>query len=174
MHDFQSPDTFMSGAGRVPHREGKKLQDFEARWLDKHHYFNTVHKINAVPNISKVGKPKRIKKDGESYIEFNMNVESVNGLHQVQLSRESDAVCVGWTEVNGNNDPVQFFVMEKLLVHQHIRINNLPFVEKSLLFQVLDIQGNHRMEFIDFILPLEVSSHQKSILPWAKIKAERN
>ena len=170
MHYFQSSKALMGRS--TPN--ALELNEFEARWLDKHHYFNAIHNINAVPKISLSRKPRRATLEGKTWIEFNVTVESINGLHQVQLSRRSDGNVLGWAEVDDNRDTVQFFVMKDSLIHQHIRINNLPFVEDTILFQVLDIQGNHRMHYLPFTMPLEISSHQKAPLPWAKLKAKQN
>ena len=166
MHDFQSHKALMS----KNNPDALKINDFEARWLDKHHYFNAIHNINAVPKINLSRKPRRATLEGKTWIEFNVTVESVNALHQMQLSRGSDANVLGWAEVDGNRNTVQFFVMKDSLIHQHIRINNLPFVEDTILFQVLDIQGNHLMHYVPFTMPLAVSSHQKALLPWANLK----
>ena len=60
MHDLETPKAFMASSGRVAHNKATEMTDFEARWLDKHHYFNAIHRIDAIPKFSYSISQKRL------------------------------------------------------------------------------------------------------------------
>ena len=175
----------LMGAGAGGGQGVDVLDDFEARWLDKHHYFNTVHNINHVPEFRIIQRIREVEKD---VLRFQIEVDSINGLHQSQIFRNSDVAVLGWQQLNGNTDTAEF----------HIRRNTLDN-QKHVSVQVLDTQGNHNIARISvrhlpYHIPREknpilepeivvtteqeqtppprlgVSANNKRITSWAKLK----
>ena len=61
--------------------------EYEARWLDKNHYFNDDHpNINFVPQVVRT-HPIRVIDIQEHIIEIKVDVQSVNGIHQAEIAR---------------------------------------------------------------------------------------
>ena len=64
--------------------------EYEARWLDKNHFFNDDHpNINSVPRIVRT-HPIRVIDIEEHIIEIKVDVQSINGIHQVEIARYED------------------------------------------------------------------------------------
>ena len=121
---------------------GREFQDFECRWLDKQHYFNNIHHINGVPRVVRIHPLKAREKNSLDVVEFNVEVESINALHQFHLFRAGDNGVLGWTEISGKRDTATIFA-------RRIRLKNYP----QVAFQVLDEKGNHLMHYINIRLP---------------------
>ena len=127
----------------------KELDDYEARWLDKHHYFNSVHEINAVPKVVKVHETEHVaiktkgvnfqEKDG---VRFQIDVESQNVLHQGQILRASDVAIVGWTELKGNRAIVVIDALRSDLLR-----------DRTAYLEVMDVLGNYTIHTLQFTLP---------------------
>ena len=76
-----------------------EFQEVKYRWLDKHHYFNSIFEIRDVPTVSHVDI-KGVIRD-KKYVQFEVAVSSRIGLHQSLLWRGYDWGIVGWdVEVN--------------------------------------------------------------------------
>ena len=141
----------LMGAGAGGGQGVDVLDDFEARWLDKHHYFNTVHNINHVPEFRIIQRIREVEKD---VLRFQIEVDSINGLHQSQIFRHSDVAVLGWQQLNGNTDTAEF----------HIRRNTLDN-QKHVSVQVLDTQGNHNIARISVRhLPYHIPREKNPIL----------
>ena len=165
---------FLMGHGRT------ELDDYEARWLDKHHYFNSVHEINAVPKIVKVHQTEHvaIRTKGVNFqekegVRFRIDVSSRNALHQGQILRASDTAIVGWTKGNGTT------ILIDVLRSDVIR-------DRTAYLEVMDVQGNYIIHTIQFTLPkipqpendVETKEKDASVSPkkkltaiWAKLKS---
>ncbi len=163
-HDLTNPKAIM-GAG------DDEFNDFECRWLDKHHYFNDVHRINDVPDVFGVDM-KGVKLDGKKYAQFTINAGSDIGLHQAHLMRLSDVGVVGWdTTIQGARDAAVIQTRTAWLAG-----------DNSLVAQILDIQGNHFMHTFAYAPPttfegddpeeppMNVASGGKLPVVWAGLK----
>ena len=115
---------FLMGKGH------KHLSGYEARWLDKSHFFNNVHNINSPP---KVIKKYPIEYIGDN-IRIQVDIESVAELHQAQVFRRSHNGIIGWDYLIGKRATAKFEI------HKSKLINNT-----ELIIQVMDINGNHKM-----------------------------
>ena len=160
----------------------KELDDYEARWLNAHHYFNSIHEINAVPKVVKTHQTEHvgIKVKGVEFqerdgVRFKIDVESRNTLYQAQILRASDVGIVGWDELKGNHDTIEIDVLRSDLLKD--RIAYLEF---------MDSKGNYNIHTMPFTLPkvptrqekeqkadekeASVSAHNKLTLLWARLK----
>ena len=160
----------------------QELDDYEARWLDKHHYFNSVHEINAVPKIVKVHQTEHvvIKTKGVNFqekegVRFQIDVDSRNALYQGQILRASDVAIVGWTELKGNRAIILIDVLRSDVIR-----------DRTAYLEVMDVQGNYIIHTIQFTLPkipqpendmdtkekdASVSPKKKLTVIWAKLKS---
>lgn len=123
----------------------KELDHFEARWLDKHHYFNDVHEINDVPEVVRVHKLTAFKDRNRDMVRLKAVLRSRNELHQVQLVRDLGTSVIGWSKVTGKSDSVDIAINRSVLTG----VNNI-------YLQVLDTQGNHWIHRIPVVLPRPV------------------
>ena len=162
-HDLFNPKAIM-GAG------DDEFNDFECRWLDKHHYFNDVHAIRDVPKALVVHEPTAVKIENKRRVRLTFDVSSGIGLHQAHLMRPSDVAVVGWdTAIAGNADTAE------MIVHP-AWVNG----QASLTLQILDVQGNHHMHSFPFTMPdlyadddepsLNVSARGSLPMVWANLK----
>ena len=136
---------FLMGPG------SKALDTYEARWLDKHHYFNDVHNINHVPDFRIIQRIREVEKD---VLRFQIEVDSINGLHQAQIFRHSDVAILGWQPLDGNTDTAEFHIRRNILDNQ-----------KHVSVQVLDTQGNHNIARISVRhLPYHIPREKNPIL----------
>ena len=124
---------FLMGPGTVD------LDDYEARWLDKHHYFNSIHEINAVPKVIKVHQTEHvgIKEKGVNFqerdgVRFKIDVQSRNTLYQAMIFRDSDVGIVGWSKLRGNNDTVEIDAFRSDVLGDRVAY-----------LEVMDILGNY-------------------------------
>ena len=134
-HDLQNPHAIM-GAG------DDEFNNFECRWLDKHHYFNNVHAITNVPEITRINRPTAVRIDGKENVRFTIDVRSNIELHQAHLVRSSDVGVVGWTKVDGRAETIQIPVVRSLVT-----------TDSRLFVQILDIKGNHLIQDFSFSIP---------------------
>ena len=121
---------------------GDEFQYFECRWLDKQHYFNDVHAINSVPKILRIHSLKHVEDHPHAFVEFNVEVESINPLHQFHILGAGNNGVLGWTEIQGKRDTARVLARRAWLKNYD-----------QVAFQVLDAQGNHLMEYTHFRLP---------------------
>ena len=123
-----------------------ELTDYEARWLDKSHYFNNVHAITGVPKIVKVHPLEAVKGDAinamTQMVKFTINVESRNPLHQLNILRVQGTLIIGWDEITGKNATAHVSVKRAVLTDAQI-----------VYFQVMDTQGNYWMHKYRIQLP---------------------
>ena len=159
----------------------KDLDDYEARWLDKHHYFNSIHAINAVPKVIKVHQTEHvgIKDKGVNFqerdgVRFKIDVQSRNTLYQAMILRDSDVGIVGWSKLRGNNDTVEIDAFRSDLLRDQIAY-----------LEFMDILGNWTIHTIRFTLPklpqpkeetpvleqASVSSRMKLTVLWGRLKS---
>ena len=122
-------DPSIMGRGAAGADSMNALNNYEARWLDKHHYFNDVHNINHVPEIVNVHRFKEIQ---QNIIRFRFDIETINTLHQAQVYRVSDVAIVGWVRLTGNRDTAEFLIRRNKLLNQ-----------RQIGIQFIDTQGNY-------------------------------
>ena len=127
-------DPSIMGRGRDNIPDVIEFNDYETRWLDKHHYFNAVHEIAHYP---KLVHTHRFRETQENIIRFKFDIESLGELHQAQIYRRSDVAIVGWERIDGNHATAAFFVRRNLLRNQN-----------QMGVQMMDVLGNHYIEHI--------------------------
>lgn len=117
--------------------------EYEARWLDKNHYFNDDHpNINFVPRLNRL-HPIRVIDIENHIIEVKADVESINGIHQAEIARPEDGGILDTHFLHAKrieNAVFQFNV--KLL-----RGGTQPWV------RIMDTHGNFWMQPTDLDIP---------------------
>lgn len=114
---------------------------YEARWLDKSHYFNDNHPaINAVPAIEKK-HPIRVPEP--RILQFKMDARSGNGIHQAEIARIADSGILDYDSLNGKRNITAAFQFNVR------RLGN----EHRLLLKLMDTHGNIWMEYTDIDIP---------------------
>ena len=144
-------DPSLMGRGRDNIPDVIEFNDYETRWLDKHHYFNAVHEIAHYP---KLVHTHRFRETQEDIIRFKFDIESIGELHQAQIYRYSDVAIVGWERIDGNHATAAFFVRRNLLRNQN-----------QIGVQMLDTLGNHYIEHIHLGNLDQIASEVKKKLP---------
>ena len=85
-HNLDTDSRYTMGV--IPGHAG--FAEYEARWLDKNHYFNDDHpNINFVPRVVRT-HPIRVIDIQEHIIEIKVDVQSINGIHQAEIARYGD------------------------------------------------------------------------------------
>ena len=163
------------------------LADYHARWLDVNPHFNNRVNIPAPPIIVRIGEFAPIFIGQRKFIEFTVDVEGNNALHQLEIFRTNNATVLGWSEINDRKDTAVI----------HIRRTNLLGIN-DLTFHVIDTKGNIGRKSVPFRLPqhpdppepevvetdekpetkpddpdLAVSARNKRMTLWAKLKHNR-
>ena len=136
--------SFLMGVGR------DELDDYETRWLDKHHYFNDHHDINGFPKVVNVERLKAIqikevKDNVENFIDaikIRLDVEGINTLYQAQVFRETDTAILQWRKLNDNHDTIIFDIERASLRNQ-----------QRVYIQMMDIMGNINQHTMPIVLP---------------------
>ncbi|RKU22830.1 hypothetical protein C6503_03440 [Candidatus Poribacteria bacterium] len=135
---------------RIPKLADSKIDDFEARWLDKHKHFNQRNIANKPPSILKVHKLTASIIDGKQHIELAIDLKNNIALHHAQISKSNSGLVLGWKELNNREETTHFAV----------RRNDLLGV-KSLLFQVMDTQGNTNRHTLPITLPAKAEEPEE-------------
>lgn len=118
---------------------GKDIIPYEARWLNRHHYFNDIHKISDVPKINKFHQ--LIAVDNQT-IQLKYEVSSRNGLHQCNIVRD-DLNAIGYSYLSGEiKKTVELDIDRRKVLGHH-----------KLYFQLMDTQGNYWMQGFNIALP---------------------
>ena len=125
----------------------KYLLDYEARWLDRHPFFNDTHIRNGVPRVV-ANSP--IMAIGDDRLRFKFVAESNNGLYQVQITRQKSPnrldILIGVAEIEGHTTTIQLDVDRGDLIKGD-----------GVDIQIMDILGNKARETLDNItLPLPI------------------
>ena len=124
-------DPSIMGRGRGAPADVIEFNDYETRWLDKHHYFNEVHAIAHIPEVVHAHRFREVQQD---IIRFRFDIESLGELHQAQVYRLSDVAIVGWVRLSGNLDTAEFLIRRDRLKNQ-----------KRMGIQMMDTLGNHNI-----------------------------
>ena len=166
-HNIIGNPSFLGG-GKDNITNINKLDPLEAKWLNKHHYFNPVKPINNIPKIVKIHPFK----DKLNNIKFMFDIESKNPLHMALAIRGSDTTTVSWDTLNGGHDTAEFLINRDKLKNQQL-----------MYIEIMDIEGNMNLMTINISkLPTthtnktekrSVSTREKSLLLWANIKQKR-
>lgn len=136
-HNINGPDDFVMGL----HAGHSGFHHYEARWMDKSHYFNNDHpNINFVPKITK-SHPVRVV-EGRT-LQFKMDMESVNGIHQAEIARFGDSGVLDWESLNGEPRATATFEFNVR------RLGSDPI----LLLRVMDTHGNIWMQHTEINIP---------------------
>lgn len=140
--NFVMKPTFVVINNEEHHLDDYDLADYEARWLDKHRYFNNQHSVDSVPRIVRVHRLVPLEIERRDTILFLVDVSGDNELHQVQISRIHDGMIVGWDKICDMKDSAKIHVgRPKLLGSDKVRI------------LVIDVMGNIKGHVMPVVLP---------------------
>lgn len=110
----------------------KHLLKYEARWLDRHPFFNDKHIRNGTPQIIKILPITTI---GDDKLQFKIILESQNELYQAQITRKKSqnrlSVVIGTAEIEGLSTTIKVIVDREPLRNGD-----------SVDIQIMDIHGN--------------------------------
>lgn len=111
------------------------LLDYEARWLDNHHFFNEKHIKTDFPEAF-LDFP--IEAIGGGTIRFKVAARSKSGLYHAQLCRKRDVYILGYDNtLTGNSDIIQVDASRGRLMNGD-----------SVWFQIMDVNGNYYFHHI--------------------------
>ena len=140
-HTFGLHHTDVKGA--MMGADEEFLLDYEARWLDRHHFFNDTHIRNDIPRFV---ESKPIQAIGEDEVRFNIVAASKSGLYQVQMFRMRGRIVIGTAEAEGESSTVEVDVKR-----EHLRDGD------DVTVQFMDIHGNQWIQNIGNItLPVPI------------------
>lgn len=115
---------------------GYRLENYEARWLDKNPYFNGGHQnSNGLPQIARIQKAISVKMDSVDYVQFKIDIRSNTDLHQAKMFRVSDSCVVAWDELTGRSDTADFLIPRSALRSDH-----------EVFIPFMDIHGNQNVQ----------------------------
>ena len=137
-------------AGNAPKLENSVLGDYEARWLDKQKYFNRLNTLNNPPEILKPHELNAVLIDGRQHVQFTIGVKSDIALHQGQISKSNSGIVLDWKAFQAKVAVVEF----------EVRRTDLLGV-KSVLFQVIDAQGNRNQQTLQITLPAKAEEKEE-------------
>ena len=116
---------------------------YEARWLDKNHYFNDDHpNVNAVPKVVRT-HPIRVIDIEEHIIEIKVDVQSINGIHQAEIVRLEDGGVLDTHFLHANRIETAVFQFNVRLLRGATRA----------AVRALDTHGNFSHQQIDLDIP---------------------
>ena len=122
---------------------GYRLEDYEARWLDKSPYFNDGRqKFNGLPQVTRIQKATSIEMNGTDYVQFKIDISGNTDLYQAKLFRNSDGCVVAWDELTERNDTTDLLVLRSDLLSDH-----------EGFVQFIDVRGNQGVHPIPLVLP---------------------
>ncbi|MDE0482267.1 MAG: hypothetical protein OXI67_06810 [Candidatus Poribacteria bacterium] len=105
------------------------LLDYEAAWLDKHHYFNDIHIRNDIPTFSTyIGAivPDRWT------VRYRFTTSSKSGLYYCQaINWNKNTLTIGYDELSGNTDTAVVDVSRRFISDGD-----------SVSFLIMDVHGN--------------------------------
>ena len=137
-HTFGLHHTDVKGALMGPGEEF--LLDYEARWLDRHHFFNDTHIRTDIPRFV---ESKPLRAIGDDRVRFNIVAASKSGLYQVQVYSR---IVIGTAEAEGERSTVEVDVKR-----EHLREGD------DVTVQFMDIHGNQWVQNIGKItLPVPI------------------
>ena len=117
--------------------------EYEARWLDKNHYFNNDHpNINFVPMVIRT-HPIRVIDIEKHIIEIKADVQSINGIHQAEIARYEDSGILDTHFLHANRIETAIFQFNVRLLRGATRA----------AVRSLDTHGNFWIQQIDLDIP---------------------
>ena len=122
--------------------------EYEARWLDKSHYFNDAHPvINFIPSVVRL-HPVRVIDIQNHIVEVKVDVESPNGIHQAEIARPEDGGILDTHFLHANRTETAVFQFNVRM----LKGGTQPWV------RVIDTHGNIWMEPTDLDIPPRLHS----------------
>ncbi|MCG9126608.1 NPCBM/NEW2 domain-containing protein [Candidatus Poribacteria bacterium] len=130
---------YHTGTANTIMGSGKELLEYEARWLDKHYFFNLDRIIKwQHPKVNQVLNVEEIEKD---IISIKIDITSPNDLYQIVVM-DSDILVIGWQNIDGKNTNVD------------MRIGRSKLIGKNhLTFMIMDTLGAFTHHRYDFTMP---------------------
>ncbi len=154
------------------------ILDYEARWLDRHHFFNATHIRIGIPQFVKSLPLEAIENNS---VRLKCVLASENGLYHVQVTRRRGGYIVGTAEAKGksatvevdirrdeitNGDDLYIQVMDVHGNKLHHTLNNIslpdPLPEPEV---VVEIQAPEEPEFVPVEVPEVAKPEEKPIEP---------
>lgn len=118
---------------------GYRLDEQEARWLNRHPYFNdNPHMDYNPPSVLEVYPIEEFILKGEDYLLFKVDVASHTVLHQGTMERQTDNGVIAWDKIYGYKDTTQFLVKEAELLGDY-----------DVWARFMDVDGNITLHHID-------------------------
>ncbi len=122
---------------------GYRLEDYEARWLDKSPYFNGGRQnFNGLPQVTRMQNATSVTKNGTDYVQFKIDIKGNHDLYQAQIFRVSDSCVVAWDELTGRTDTADLLVLRSDLRSDH-----------EGFIQLMDAYGNQNTHRMPLVLP---------------------
>ncbi len=91
---------YHTGTANTIMGSGEELLEYEARWLDKHYFFNPDRIIKwQHPKVNQVFNVEEIK---DNIISIKINITSPNDLYQIVVM-DNDILVLGWQYIDGKN-----------------------------------------------------------------------
>ncbi len=113
----------------------------EARWLDKSSYFNhNPQPIGVIPTLTRIHPIMRVHDD----IKLNIDIQSPNGVHQVEIARTSDRAVVAWDYMNGQPKVTARFDFDRWALEAD---------KNRIWIRIIDTQGALSQTLRDIIIP---------------------
>ena len=134
--------------GLLPFGGPKNMEDFEARLLNEHHFFNDDHILNPPPIIN---DNLQVTAQGRNTVRFTFQIKGNANLYHAQLTRGVD--FIGSTSLTGKNATADIDV-PRSLVHNG----------QNVVILVLDVNGNWKSKLFEGIkLPEPVAPEKDNV-----------
>ncbi len=130
---------YHTGTANTIMGSGEELIEYEARWLNKHYFFNPDRIIKwQHPKVNQVFNVEEIK---DNIISIEINITSPNDLYQIVIM-DNDILVLGWQYIDGKNTNVDMRISRSKLIGK----NNLTFM-------IMDTLGAFTFHRYDFVMP---------------------
>ena len=138
---------------------GYRLSAQEARWLDRHPYFNKSPVIQEnPPTILETYPIETWTLKGEEYLLFRVDVTSHAVLRQAIMVRKSEDMVIAWDKIFGYVDTAQFLIpQEKIGADQDVWIS------------FMDFDGNIKLHHIDLRIHPRTDTHRRNGTPVQRV-----
>ena len=122
-----------------------RLDEHEARWLNKSPYFNHDFTVKNPPRTTKIHRFEAINKGGTDYIKLKVDMIGHNSLYQAQAFRAIDHCVLAWDALNGHSDTAELIIPKPDL-----------FIENKVFVQAIDSRGNQHLYSHKLTIPLDL------------------
>ncbi len=120
------------------------LEEYEARWLDKHYHFNDNERNVVLPSVDQ--STLKLTAVGADTIKLEIAAAADLGLHQAKIYRLADIIVIGHDYFNGEKNAIISIQAPRHMWSDRMRI------------RLMDRQGNYIAAPMDIQLPAPQSS----------------